>query len=49
MVGGWRPRVQKRVGYGIQPPFMAHVTASHPSKVLRDGYVNAVQAGRGEG
>ncbi|HWU68932.1 MAG TPA: phytanoyl-CoA dioxygenase family protein, partial [Stenotrophobium sp.] len=43
------PRVQQLLGYSIWPPFMGHVTASHPSKVLQDGYTNAVVAGRGEG
>jgi hypothetical protein len=26
------------------PPFMGHVTASHPAKVLRAGYVDAIDA-----
>jgi hypothetical protein len=26
------------------PPFMGHVTASHPTKVLRPDYVNALDA-----
>ena len=44
------PRLQTLLGYEIMPPFMGHVTASHPSKVLREGYVNAVAAARaGEG
>ena len=38
------PRLQALLGYGIMPPFMGHVTASHPTKVLRDGYVNAIVA-----
>lgn len=36
------PRVQELLGYAIMPPFMGHVTALHPTRVLRDGYVNAV-------
>jgi len=42
------PRLQTLLGYEIMPPFMGHVTASHPSKVLRDGYVNAVAAARSD-
>lgn len=48
LVKGMSPRVQQLLGYSIWPPFMGHVTASHPGKVLREGYVNAVKAGRGE-
>jgi ectoine hydroxylase-related dioxygenase (phytanoyl-CoA dioxygenase family) len=40
------PRVQQLLGYNIWPPFMGHVTASHPSKTLRDNYKNAVLSGR---
>jgi ectoine hydroxylase-related dioxygenase (phytanoyl-CoA dioxygenase family) len=40
------PRLQALLGYEIMPPFMGHVTASHPAKVLRDGHVNAVAAAR---
>jgi hypothetical protein len=40
------PRLQSLLGYDIMPPFMGHVTASHPAKVLRPGYVNAVAAAR---
>lgn len=36
------PGVQTLLGYEIMPPFMGHVTASHPTKVLREGYVNVV-------
>ncbi|HSW14795.1 MAG TPA: phytanoyl-CoA dioxygenase family protein [Solimonas sp.] len=43
------PRLQSLLGYNIHPPFMGHVTASHPLKTLRAEYVNAVVAGRGEG
>jgi ectoine hydroxylase-related dioxygenase (phytanoyl-CoA dioxygenase family) len=43
------PRLQELLGYTIWPPFMGHVTASHPMKALRPGYVNAVTAGKGEG
>jgi ectoine hydroxylase-related dioxygenase (phytanoyl-CoA dioxygenase family) len=42
------PRLQQLLGYGIWPPFMGQVTASHPMKALREGYVNAVRAGRGD-
>lgn len=42
------PRLQQLLGYSIWPPFMGQVTASHPAKTLREGYVNAVQAGRGD-
>lgn len=38
------PRLQTLLGYDVMPPFMGHVTASHPAKVLRDGYANAVAA-----
>ena len=44
LVRAMSPRLQTLLGYEIKPPFMGHVTASHPSKVLRDGYVNAVAA-----
>ncbi len=46
LVGTMSPRLQVLLGYAIMPPFMGHVTASHPTKVLRPGYVNAVAAGR---
>lgn len=42
LVAGMSPRLQTLLGYDIMPPFMGHVTASHPTKVLRDGYVNVV-------
>ena len=42
LVAGMSPRLQTLLGYEIMPPFMGHVTASHPTKVLRDGYVNVV-------
>lgn len=38
------PRLQTLLGYDILPPFMGHVTASHPAKVLREGHVNVVAA-----
>lgn len=44
VVGSMSPRLQALLGYDIMPPFMGHVTASHPTKVLRDGYVNVVAA-----
>ena len=37
------PRLQVLLGYEIMPPFMGHVTASHPLKTLRPGYVNALE------
>ena len=49
LVRAMSPRLQTLLGYEIMPPFMGHVTASHPSKVLRDGHVNAVAAGRSKG
>lgn len=45
-VRGMRPRLQELLGYGIWPPFMGHVTASHPLKTLEPDYVNAVLAQR---
>jgi len=42
------PRLQQLLGYSIWPPFMGQVTASHPMKTLREGYVNAVLRGRGD-
>ncbi len=42
------PRLQNLLGYNIWPPFMGHVTASHPLKTLRQDYVNAVAAGRAD-
>ncbi|MGH8460726.1 MAG: phytanoyl-CoA dioxygenase family protein [Stenotrophobium sp.] len=49
LVRGMSPRVQQLLGYSIWPPFMGHVTASHPSKTLQENHINAVRAGRGEG
>jgi len=46
LVRAMSPRLQTLLGYGIMPPFMGHVSASHPTKVLREGYVNAVAAKR---
>jgi ectoine hydroxylase-related dioxygenase (phytanoyl-CoA dioxygenase family) len=46
LVRDMSPRMQTLLGYEIMPPFMGHVTASHPTKTLRDGYVNAVAAAR---
>ncbi|MGH8454780.1 MAG: phytanoyl-CoA dioxygenase family protein [Nevskiales bacterium] len=43
---GMSPRLQQLLGYSIWPPFMGHVTASHPAKTLREDYVNAVLSGR---
>lgn len=42
------PRVQSLLGYNIWPPFMGQVTASHPLKALREDYVNAVIAQKGD-
>jgi ectoine hydroxylase-related dioxygenase (phytanoyl-CoA dioxygenase family) len=42
------PCLQQLLGYGIWPPFMGHVTASHPLKTLREDYLNAVAAGRAD-
>ena len=39
------PRLQSMLGYEIMPPFMGHVTASHPTKVLREEYANVVATG----
>lgn len=44
LVRGMSPRLQTLLGYEIMPPFMGHVTASHPTKVLREDYVNVVAA-----
>ena len=41
---GMSPRLQQLLGYEIWPPFMGHITASHPMKALREDYVNAVLA-----
>lgn len=41
------PRLQALLGYNIHPPFMGHVTASHPLRTLGEDYVNAVRAQRG--
>jgi ectoine hydroxylase-related dioxygenase (phytanoyl-CoA dioxygenase family) len=46
LVRGMSPRLQALLGYEIVAPFMGHVTASHPTKVLRPDYVNAVAKGR---
>ncbi|WP_213954916.1 MULTISPECIES: phytanoyl-CoA dioxygenase family protein [unclassified Variovorax] len=46
LVSRMSPRLQTLLGYEIMAPFMGHVTASHPTKVLRPGYVNAVEASR---
>ncbi len=45
MVRGMSARLQTLLGYDVMPPFMGHVTASHPTKVLRDDYVNTVLNG----
>lgn len=46
LVRGMAPRLQELLGYAIWPPFMGHVTASHPRKTLQPDYVNAVLAQR---
>ncbi|NND66567.1 MAG: phytanoyl-CoA dioxygenase family protein [Halioglobus sp.] len=33
------PKVQSLLGYSLHPPFMGQVTASHPLKVLEEGFV----------
>jgi ectoine hydroxylase-related dioxygenase (phytanoyl-CoA dioxygenase family) len=42
------PQLQSLLGYNIWPPFMGHVTASHPLKTLNDSYVNAVTSRRAD-
>lgn len=37
------PRIQQLLGYDIWPPFMGHVSASHPSKALREDWVAPVR------
>lgn len=37
------PRLQALLGYDIWPPFMGHVTASHPVKTLEDDWIPPVQ------
>jgi len=32
-------KIQSLLGYSIHPPFMGQVTASHPQKSLREGFV----------
>ena len=36
------PRLQSLLGYSIWPPFMGQVTASHPLKSLREGWIAPV-------
>jgi len=36
------PRLQQLLGYDIWPPFMGHVTASHPAKALAPDFVPPV-------
>ena len=40
------PRLQSMLGYSVMPPFMGHVTASHPTKVLSAEYFNVVKRER---
>ena len=40
------PRLQSLLGYAVMPPFMGHVTASHPTKVLSAEYFNVVKRER---
>lgn len=42
------PRLQGLLGYEIWPPFMGHVTASHPLKTLEDDWVAPVLRDRGD-
>ena len=42
LVRSMSPRLQSMLGYSVMPPFMGHVTALHPTKVLREDYVNSV-------
>jgi ectoine hydroxylase-related dioxygenase (phytanoyl-CoA dioxygenase family) len=37
------PTLQTLLGYDVMPPFMGQVTASHPSKSLREGWVPPVE------
>ena len=46
IVKGMSPRLQRLLGYDIWPPFMGHVTASHPLKTLDDDWVAPVLQGR---
>jgi len=41
------PRIQQLLGYEIWPPFMGHVTASHPAKALSPDFVPPVLADKG--
>ena len=43
------PRLQQLLGYDIWPPFMGHVTASHPRKALEPDFVPPVVAQRPKG
>ena len=40
------PRLQSMLGYSVMPPFMGHVSASHPTKVLAADYVHVVNRER---
>ena len=44
LVRGMSPRLQELLGYNIWPPFMGHVSASHPLKTLEPDYRNTVLA-----
>ena len=48
IVRGMSPRLQRLLGYDIWPPFMGHVTASHPLKTLEDGWVAPVLRDRAD-
>lgn len=41
--GALSPRLQALLGYEIWPPFMGHVTASHPRKALEPGWSPPVE------
>lgn len=43
------PRLQALLGYEIWPPFMGHVTASHPAKSLEPGWSPPVAGGPASG
>jgi ectoine hydroxylase-related dioxygenase (phytanoyl-CoA dioxygenase family) len=45
-VSNMSPRLQQLLGYDIWPPFMGHVTASHPAKALAPDFVPPVLANK---
>lgn len=46
LAAGMSPRLQALLGYEIWPPFMGHVTASHPAKTLRPDWTAPVLQNR---